>query len=213
MNKHLSIASALTALCATLCSAQVAVTWESTRFFYQSDGATQLTDTAVHLLLWSATNPEPNALVVQPGTGTAAGEFILHSSNFLARAFDEREEWGRFNYEPGGVLIFDNDDVGGDSINDGYVFSRIFEYDSISDGDWFFQSPNFLSPVITTYNAMDTGTIMPHLTADFSSLNTQTMGQGSDMFTVIPEPGTMAFLVLGVLTLGARRFLRTRRED
>jgi hypothetical protein len=212
MKKCLSIASALTVAFATLSSAQVGIEWNSTRYFYQSNGTDQLTNTAVHLLLWSATDPAANALSVQPGTGTATGEFILHSNSDSLRSGDVREEWGRFTYATT-PLVFSDADVGNADINNGYVFSRIFEYDTISAGNWFFQSPNFLSPVITTYNPMDTGTIMPHLTADFSYASVQTMGQGSDMFTVIPEPGTMAFLVLGVLTLGARRYLRTRRDD
>ena len=67
------------------------------------------------------------------------------------------------------------------------------------------------------YNVLDVGTILSHRTAEGTSfpgpaLGDQTDGTyGANMFYVIPEPGTIAFVLFGIGVLGVRRFAKARK--
>ncbi len=192
--------------------AQVGILWDSTTYFLQEGGnsanypADYLGADAVHILIWSQVAP-PNTNYAQPGTGIGSGEFVLWSSAETLRIGDVRTDSGRFDYS-NSPLAFDDSDVGGADINDGYIYSRIFQNSTISGSDWYYQSEVFLASPLGAYDPLSVGTALSHTTSDALSQSLREMGVGSGMYQVIPEPTTFGFLLIGGAMLWIRRLRR-----
>ena len=180
-------------------SAMVSIRWDNQGMFFHDAVAAgnQISADVLHILIWSPNNA-PGFDYAMPGTGIGDNEWVLFQGNNadLGATFD----YDRYTY--------DNSDVGGNDILNGYVYSRIFSQPSASAGDFYYQSgpARVLGSPLTEYDPdtqpPDPGQLMTHTT---SLAATYVMGVGDDMYTVIPEPSVFALLGLGGLFLAIRR--------
>jgi hypothetical protein len=148
------------------------------------------------VLVWSTSAPA-QVNYAQPGTGIGDNEWALITASGGIG--------GQFSYDG---LIFTDTDVGGNSINSGYVYSRIFQANTITAGDRYFQSPTWLGPTIPLYVTdpvesppTDHNASFPREGQVFMDLSAADV----DVFTVVPEPSVMALMGLGGLLVAIRR--------
>ena len=219
MKKNAIIASLLLSCAATRADLiSIAVSWESTGTYFYFEGGNPATypgdylpADAYHVLIWSPTAP-PTTDYALAGTGIGANEVILWDSLKALRSGDTREVGGIFDYTKSD-LIFSDSDVGG-TIANGYVYSRIFAASTVSAGTRYYQSPVYLSPVLTPYDSANPESSMAHATAGDSNLVIPDIQEmrlgGSNIYQAIPEPGTIA---LSLAALGAMAYRQRRKRN
>ena len=198
--------------------ADIAVNWSSDSWFSPfgvvpglgenptANPASFIPANAYHVLIWSMSAP-PTGAYAQAGDGLGAGEVAIWDSTQGLRVGDTRGGGGEFNYTPGGEVVLTDAQAGG-TATAGYVYSRIFSNSTVSVGDWYYQSESYLSPGLDQYDADPPG-ILTHTTSAFGIYGDRTMGDGTGMYQVIPEPGTLMFSLSALGVLAVRR-LRQR---
>jgi hypothetical protein len=145
-------------------------------------------------LIWSSVNPAS----LLPDLG---GLNYLDSNSYLLRTYSA-------GFDPDGAiwsasavstqtLVFGNADVGGHNINNGYLYSRIFQDTVPTQGMWFYQSV----PTGSTFAVYDFMT--PSTIINYDS----TVGGPFELNSqiAVPEPATWAFMGLGALVMFVRR--------
>lgn len=188
--------------------ADIGVSWSSTTYFLKAGGnvanypADYLPTNTLRILIWSLNAP-PAANYANPTTGIGANEYILATVN------SGSDDSGLLDLSAPPMVRADAD-VGGNNINNGYIYSRIFSSNAPVAGEWYFQSLVNLAPTLTSYDSMNPATILEHITSDVNSDPLREMGVGSGMYTVIPEPGT---LLLALPFFGVMAVRRLRRQD
>ena len=194
--------------------ADVAIQWKSTTYFMLAGGnpatypGDYLPTNALRLLIWSASAP-PTTDYAAAGTGIGAGEYILWSTaTDPLRAGDTINDSARFNFS-GTAIIKGDADVGGNNINNGYIYSRIFSSSAAVAGQYYYQSQANLGPTITEYDPLIPTSNLEHTTSNvaFLELVDTNAVPPNGMYTVIPEPGSLllAFPVLGVMAVRRMR--------
>lgn len=191
-------------------NAQIGILWDSQTFFALPGfvGSTEINEYvqpgALHVLIWSTTAPPAEDWANPNGDGSGAGEWVLFSGTAAAVG-------GDFDYRSS-PLIFNDADVGGNDINSGYVYSRIFEGPTPTPESWYYQSLVNPEPTLIAYDAMNApSTTLDHRAASGTPFPGPALGDTSDpiygagMFQVIPEPSVFAMLGLGGLFLALRR--------
>ncbi|MBP7274793.1 MAG: hypothetical protein KBA51_01160 [Kiritimatiellae bacterium] len=214
--KMLVVVSCL--MLAGVAHADVAILWSSTTYFLLAGGdpmdypADYVPADTLRLLIWSASAP-PAVDYAKAGTGIGDGEYILWSSVAdPVRPGDNVYDSGRFNFS-GTAIIKDNSAVGGNNINSGYIYSRIFSSSVPVAGQYYFQSLTALGPMLADYDPLVPGSTLDHVTSAVPNLelvDTNNPTAQNGMYTVVPEPGSLllAFPVLGVMAVR-----RMRRRD
>lgn len=191
--------------------ASIGVAWSSTTYFYKNGGnpanypADYLPTDALRILIWSANLP-PTVGYALPTTGIGANEYILQTVN-------SGSDSGTLDLTAADI-VKNNTDVGGNNINNGYLYSRIFSSGSPVAGEWYFQSA-YIGPTLAVYDAMNPATTIHHISSDVDTYPELEMGAGgaqSGMFQVqaIPEPGT---LLLALPFFGVMAVRRLRKQD
>ena len=194
--------------------ADVAIRWESTTYFMLAGGnpanypGDYLPTNALRLLIWSASAP-PTTDYAAAGTGIGAGEYILWSTaTDPLRVGDTVGDSGRFDFS-GTAIVKGDAAVGGNNINSGYIYSRIFSSSAAVAGQYYYQSQVSLGPTIAEYDILNPATILQHITSStaFLELVDTNAIPPNGMYTVIPEPGSLllAFPVLGVMAVRRMR--------
>jgi hypothetical protein len=202
MKKIIGILSVASLIFATGANAQINVAWRNTQaiFFNGSIGAgNQIAEDFYHILVWS---PSPAPAIdeyVAEGTGIGENEVILFQGNAGILG-------GQFNYP---AQVFDDTDVDGADINTGYLYSRIFQFSTVSDEDVYWESPASMNfgPTLTEYDPAlippDSDQIIEHVAPN--SATALVMDASSPNFYLVPEPSVMALLGFGGLVLAIRR--------
>jgi hypothetical protein len=182
--------------------AAINVAWRNTQsiFFNNAVGAgNQIGADFYHILIWSPT-AAPAEDYAQPGTGVGSGEVILFQGNAGILG-------GQFNYA---AQPFFDADVGNFPINTGYIYSRIFQFSTVSEGDQYWESPvsmNF-GPALTVFDPdlspPDPNQIIQHTAPNVAAailMDPATV----NVYTVVPEPSVMALIGMGGLLIAIRR--------
>ena len=153
-------------------------------------------------ILWSAGDPSGSAPGI--GGGAGAGEYLLTSATNGGYSGPNGAYSGYYGLAYGlfGTANYGDGSVGGADVNSGYVYSRIYENTPIGAGPWYLQPP-MAGPSISESRPAG-GT--PPLPPDFDLDN----GAGALDSQVIPEPGSVLLVAIGVGTILVRRF---RRKD
>ncbi len=182
--------------------ASINVSWRQTQGLFFNDAVAagnQISADFYHVLIWSPSAP-PQMDYALPGTGVGAGEIVLDVGNAGVLG-------GQFNYS---AQVFTDSDVGDVDINAGYLYARIFQFSTVSDGDVYWQTPVSLvqGPSLTVYDPNteppDPAQLIHHVVRDTAG-GLAMDASNPDMFTVIPEPSVFAMLGLGGLFLALRR--------
>jgi hypothetical protein len=187
---------------ASTSSAQISISWFQAAAGFQFGGSLIPSD-AAHTLIWSTTPAPTNdyafptqGINLDPVTDLITDEWALVVSTNGTGP-------GIFSYEE---LRFTDADVGGNDINSGYLYSRIFQDSSIDEGDLYFQSPTFLGPELPVFSTDPVTTPDTDFNASSPRSGLIVMETSdADVFTVIPEPSVMALLGFGGLVLAIRR--------
>jgi hypothetical protein len=98
------------------------------------------------------------------------------------------------------VLVFSNANVSGNNINNGYLYSRIFQDLTPTNGMWYLQSAP-VGAVLTAYDPLN-----PLSTITYDSTPGEVAFELNQ--PVIPEPATWAFVGLGALAIFVRRRMK-----
>lgn len=219
MKKNIFLAVMSCLMLTASAHADEGIRWRSYTYFLKVGGnpanypADYIPADTLRLLIWSASAP-PVVDYAQSSTGIGAGEYILWSSAVdPLRAGDTVTSGGVFNFSATPIVKTDAA-VGGNNINAGYIYSRIFSSVNPVAGSYYYQSLANFGPAITEYNAVDLNTILAHNTTSVEEvlelLDTNNPTAQNGMYTVVPEPGSLllAFPVLGVMAVR-----RMRRRD
>jgi hypothetical protein len=202
MNKRVLATLLLTFAISNVANSAISVQWSHTTGLFFNDSivaGNQIPADFYHILIWSPTSA-PAANYALPGTGIGANEFILFQGNAGILG-------GQFNYN---AQAFTDLDVGGANINNGYLYSRIFQFNTVSAGNVYWESPAALvkGPNLVVYNPLTSPPSPTELTIHVSR---DTAGPllmdtaNANFYQVIPEPSVMALMGLGGLLIAIRR--------
>lgn len=194
---------------ASVANANVFVNWFSSGGFvwdstptvgFLGDGTG---NSALAQLIWSSDNVI-DAVDIGDANYVSGNDTLLTSvvitEDGVAGNFDE---YSVQTYNPG----FDD---GGVQPNGGFIYARLFQDNSVGVGDWYYNGSILAAsdlnpaavpaPTAQPYDMTQPGEYS-HLGADMNAID------GAFSFQVVPEPGTMGLLALGLVTLGgaARR--------
>jgi hypothetical protein len=167
---------------------------------FVGDGTAPEYDTSDRLvqLIWSKDAPVSSAIFGVTDY-LASGEYLLWSSSSFA--------YGNSNSDMDSTAVYSTSVQysGGQDINTGYIFARVFGSATVTASTLYFQSGyNAAVPgQLTSYVALDPGSVMNYNISSIpSTAVTQTMA-------VVPEPSTVALMLAGLGVLG---FTRMRRK-
>jgi len=168
---------------------------DSWGLFYP-DGATLLPAGALIQLIWSA-----DAVYSGFGSGSGpldtevlAGDYSAYGDYLLWSGFGDTEG-GISGGDIDGVNVYLNAQVGGAAINNGNLFAYIFQDATPNGGDFFARSTMALSSLPEATNSPPDVTDIDFAPAASVTLDTYTI-------QVIPEPSTMALMLLGFVAIG-----------
>jgi hypothetical protein len=213
MNRKLVAAMAVVALLAGGASADLTgnifVNWTSDGFIYEFGGLPTSTfvGTVLAQLLWSANDPVASGYMANyagpGGTDISGNEVVLA---------EVTADFGNFPASPLGDAgppavpgpEFGDGDVGSVDIHNGYLYSRIFDGDTVANSMYYYQHTDIKTPMLTEYDDQLPGSVID---LQASELNAN-FGHEVDT-AIVPEPGTMALFGLGLVTLALRQ--RRRR--
>jgi len=204
MNKKIMaiIGAALVAGFAVTANAGLSVQWGFLWGMYPS-GAGDLTSTSTgdgvagsSAVLWQLVYSADAAANIVDSSGAATlDDVVLTSRTTLAGGsggFDE------FLYD-GGIVAAAFETA---AYSTGYVYVRVFQDTNPGAGDKYYNSPTL---AISNINLAD-----PLRVPDKLDGNTNSGSQGDSLnLTIVPEPGTFAFLGIGGLLLAVRRMRRS----
>jgi len=186
MKKIFSIlaASGMAIAAATTASADINVAWAGSFGFIPEggDGSVGILgsgESTVAQLIFSTDDMIGEALV---GGETSGDDYVLATFNITnsGGAFEDYASFSAPNFVTG--------------FQTGYVYGRIFDSDNVVAGTKYYNGP-----IVATQD------IIPPASPQSYDLNTNFVtGNALDM-TVVPEPTTLALLVLGVGTMVFRR--------
>lgn len=199
------LAIALTlSLGATVANANLFVNWAAGSGFYYDNGDPLLhpDDRPMVLaqLIWTPT-ATPNSAMADVDDYVSGGDVWL-ADYWITYAGNG--EWGEFLNAP---------NVSSSEVSGGYIYARVFTSDSPTEGTWYYRGP-------TIANANIDSSITPTPTPQSYDVNRDWDPIGGDgaglgdivdagpyAFQVVPvpEPGTIALLALGAVTLAASR--------
>ena len=173
----------IVALVAASSFADINIAWNSQNNYVGNfDGDGLIADETSAALLWTADTPVLAATLSSSGVG--AGEFLLN--------FTTSTTGGGFAFAG---LNYDNDDVGGADINDGYFFTRIFDTEVLSDANYYTQGG------VNGKALIDAGSPPDPLKVYGTPVYSSAGGFGQTVNSyVVPEPAT--FGLMGVAGLG-----------
>jgi len=202
--RHLSIASVVIAACFCLAStshADINIAWWSSSGAY-AHGADYTNGPwpnplGLRQLIWSSVDPTNLVPDLADVNYLDANSFLLfaYSTNVLA----DGAYWDPSYINDGAELVFSDADVGGNDINNGYLYSRIFQDPTPTNGMWYLQSDP-TGPALPAYDPQNLNIIDYDSTPNDGNSTPFELNQ-----QVIPEPATWAFMGLGVLAIVIRR--------
>ncbi len=156
-------------------------------FVYQPGGVT-FVDQALYQLIWTPATPAQQAGI---GGAVGANEYLL---DWLVTTSGQR---GLFSTH--GVISYADSDVGGNDINAGYFFVRVFDNAATGEGDYYLQQ-YVQGPSLTLYDQQVASTVYSTAVGDLGGT------LDSQGYQVIPEPAVASLVcIFGVGTLFARR--------
>ena len=187
-------------LLVNVASAQIYVNWAAGSGFYWSatdDPLMGAGGSVLAQLIWTPDETYGAADFSDP-SGNLIGGNDVFLIDFVVNEADRHDgEWGWFDNAP------EPNDPAGPS--GGYIYARIFESLNPQVGDWYY---------VGDFNAnqdRDSSSIPPD-NPQFYAMNRDTAGEGLGdpiddplsgfNFQVVPEPGTIGLLALGMMTLG-----------
>ena len=176
---------------ASIANADIAISLKTTAPV-STDGtsATYLAPGNAAILVWSATDNSASTQV--DTTGLAAGEFSLATYSGANAGVI---------VAPSSPSIFANTAVGGSTIENGYIYVRIFQDSSIDVGDLYGVGNLVEGNSLTAYDSNVPSTIYS------DSFNSAALTLSN---TVIPEPATIGLLgIAGAGLFAARRKTRS----
>jgi len=213
----------LAVVAATTVNADIMVSWQSSDYMwldlndnnvadygdneYLNGGSATETVPSYHALLWSsvALSSDPG-VTADVSSSDAAGtsytygwgtEYLLYGATSTS--------FGRFNVSGGSVsaypsMLFDDADVGGNDINSGYLYTRIFSDTSVEVGTGYYQSAA-AAPSGWVVGGSPAEQVLTEIDA-----TPEADYPGTEYaLTVVPEPATMALFAMGLVTLAIRR--------
>ena len=201
--KLLILTAALLVIASTAVQADVYIQWQAAAGFYftadPASGFLGAGQSALAQLIWRPNNTGLNA-----GTDAAVvgGNYVsgddVWLTDFLITEGVDTSEWGDF-----GAGIFTD---GGSQPAGGFVYARIFESDNIVLGTRY-----YVGPVISA-NDLDSSDplVVPQPYQMNRDLTDGDAIDGAFGFQVVPEPGTIAMLALGIMTLGGAAHKRRK---
>jgi hypothetical protein len=212
MTKRFTVALTVVSLMATMAAQAeigIAVSWQSGALgspgnFHPGE--------SYHQLLWSASNPFGANGVWDNGTGddfvasyTTAN--LTDANGLEVVLWEGTSTAGSVGTLPASYATarnFVNSDVGGLDILNGYLYSRIFDDDSdqLGAGSMYYQTTSFtadeMAPLLAYDNAVSppppTQVISHQSISGFAPVNAE----------MVPEPGALSLLALGLVTLAIR---------
>jgi hypothetical protein len=163
--------------------------WTEASFLYQA--------------IWSDLAPD-GTHVATPGGGTQNGQ---GASEFVLFSNPSPNSYGYVQYAdtPAADTQKRDSDVGGNDINAGYLYFRIFTTANADGGDLLYQS----AVVDTANDLVDVDLDGVFSPGDISPLSATGGGPQATNGTVVPEPTTLALLALSGMMIALRR---TRRD-
>lgn len=176
--------------------ADIAVNWNNTTTFLIDSGLSESpVDGSLVQLIWSPTLPVSGSNHwAKINGGVAVGQHVLASDtteSFLG------------HWSGNGMLVFNDDNVGGSDINNGYFFTRVFDSATPAAGSSYAEFATYDLPagVLKDYDGTDASaylTEMGPVAGDLSAAEFAGLAVVMDQ-TVVPEPSTVLFFGMGGL--------------
>ncbi len=185
-------------LLVNVASAQIFVDWVAGSGFYWSATDDPLMGAGGSVLAQLIWTPDQTYGAADFNDENLASGNDVWLQDFVVNEADRTDgEWGWFGNNP------DYDDPGGPT--DGYIYARIFESLTPQVGDWYYVGD-------FTANLNRDSSASPPQPPQSYNMNRDTAGHGLGdpiddplsgfNFQVVPEPGTIGLLALGMMTLG-----------
>jgi len=208
--KKLSVIAFLLLFSSSYTFGNVFVTWFADGgFYYDPDpddfllGPIGSGSSALAQLIWRPNNSGPQTL---DGEGTGVDEANAFTDNYLTGddvLLDSFILTEGSNVNAWASFTAGQVNDGGSNPSDGYIYARIFETDTVTVGTRYYVGEVVLAEDLDPNPPSGT----PDLPQSYN-LNRGIGPEGDDpinaafSFEVVPEPGTLALLALGVATLG-----------
>lgn len=176
---------AITAMIAGIGSADLSIKWTSQSGGISApDGSTPLVGSTINLV-WSDTAAITTAGSYNLGAMETAGDFYV---------LREGVTGGNSLWLYTDVPIYDNSTVGGNNINSGFFYTRVFE--ATGAADEYFLDLSMGAGADYVYAATDAGSVY---SSDVAPAGVFTPIDANNTIVAVPEPATIGLFGLGAL--------------
>ena len=195
------------AVATTVASAAVGINWtagqwgEANTTDYPAGTAILDNNSVLWQLIYAGANDNidaiPNGSI--PGATDAYGDDQVWAYRTITQGGGTADgtDWDNWLMPSGNATLFTSSFGDVDPTTISYVYQRVFESSTPSDGTWYYESG--LTVVIETYSASDPTSI----TKSYADENAAFVPD--QQLHAVPEPATMSLLGLGALVMAIRR--------
>lgn len=203
MKKILTVA--LIVVSAAICRADISIQYSTSSAVRWWNGASlaNLPSGALVQLIWSADSSYATPVfgsIPVAGGQYADGDYVLYSANTTVVG-------GFTDTQMDGATTYQNADVGGQNVVNGYVYVYIFQDGIVNLGDYYGRSSVIGGPLNDVTGSPPASPNVLNVSPS-PGLVIGPVSQGGQGLQVVPEPSSMALLGVGLALVAWRRMAR-----